>query len=612
MNYRFFKSLRWRLLLLSVILLVAINTFLFHLQDHRSHEKQLASLHASDHLTQTLTALSERTIYSTELTLAGIEEFLRKGWRRTVPFDPGVRAMLLRRQEQNPQFLDLLVVHPDGKIIHWTGPGKPPSILDREYYLSHLKEQGQPLFIGEPKLSKVHQNRWFFGVSRAMRNQEGRLMAILVAIVDSAHLSDSLGNLSRPEGALLVLRHRRGLIVACAPEPELWVGQRAERLDEQFGKAKLGGAAPDHPSSNQIYRLAQVADYPLTVGVRMPIEWHGEGFGGAQLDILLLQVGSNVLILFFVFSIYRQVMGQDQVRAQLSQSETRYRLLAENTSDVIWTSDPQWRLTYVSPAARKVCGYEPEELMNRPMVESLTDASRTLFSTAVIQIEAQGAAWPGGQVELEHHRKDGSTIWTDVALSVMTDEDGILIGYQGSCRDITPRKQLEEKLRTMAITDPLTGCFNRRHLAVLAERELSRCQRHDRPLILVLLDIDHFKAVNDRYGHPQGDLVLLALVRQLRREIRGHDLLVRYGGEEFVLLLPETDRRSGILWAEKVRQEVERMQIPLGDEMVQMTISLGVADLRADDTLEHLLSRADHALYAAKQGGRNRVETSVT
>lgn len=168
-----------------------------------------------------------------------------------------------------------------------------------------------------------------------------------------------------------------------------------------------------------------------------------------------------------------------------------------------------------------------------------------------------------------------------------------------------------EDVREMAITDALTGLFNRRGLFQLGEREVTRSQRFQHPLAAVMLDIDHFKIVNDTYGHATGDGVLTVLAACLRGQVRNVDLLARYGGEEFTILLPEIELKKALTAAERVRKAVAGLEIPASPDSatLKITVSLGVVMLTPETPdLAGLLERADQALYKAKRKGRNRVE----
>jgi diguanylate cyclase (GGDEF)-like protein len=186
---------------------------------------------------------------------------------------------------------------------------------------------------------------------------------------------------------------------------------------------------------------------------------------------------------------------------------------------------------------------------------------------------------------------------------------GVVAGWLVSLIDITERVRAEAELLELATKDSLTGLINRRHFFVLAEAELERSQRYHHPLSLIMLDLDHFKRINDRGGHAAGDQALRGTADSIRPVLRGADLLARYGGEEFVILLPETSLPEAQHVAERVRVAVHRSQEGIGGH--PLTASLGVACLRPGEqaSIDQLLSRADLALYQAKQNGRNRVET---
>jgi diguanylate cyclase (GGDEF)-like protein len=169
------------------------------------------------------------------------------------------------------------------------------------------------------------------------------------------------------------------------------------------------------------------------------------------------------------------------------------------------------------------------------------------------------------------------------------------------------RAYFEEIYRVMTV-DGLTGAYNKRYLDETLDREVARSRRYGRDLSLVLLDLDHFKEVNDAHGHLGGDAVLSAVCHAIAAEIREEDVLARYGGEEFVVLLPETDREHALLLAEKLRAIVAAQEVAVDDGLVTVTVSLGVATLEPDrDTAEALLRWADERLYEAKRAGRNCV-----
>ena len=167
------------------------------------------------------------------------------------------------------------------------------------------------------------------------------------------------------------------------------------------------------------------------------------------------------------------------------------------------------------------------------------------------------------------------------------------------------------RLHRVAVTDPLTGAYNREFLLARLPQEIEAAIDRDRPLSLALVDVDHFKAVNDQYGHGIGDVVLAEVARRLRGAIRGGDLLVRYGGEEFLAVLPKAD--AGRAWevGERMRQRVCEKAFDVGDGLaLLLRVSVGIAQWRMGETMPDLIERADTAMYEAKERGRNRVEVA--
>jgi two-component system, cell cycle response regulator len=169
--------------------------------------------------------------------------------------------------------------------------------------------------------------------------------------------------------------------------------------------------------------------------------------------------------------------------------------------------------------------------------------------------------------------------------------------------------EYHEELYRLAILDALTGLYNKRYLMDYLQREIDRSARYNRPLAVILFDIDHFKSINDTMGHLAGDLTLRELARRLRTEICKDDLLARYGGEEFAAILTETDQAAGAELAEQLRRTVENHPFSFEGRRYEVTISLGVASIQGDEELppQELIRRADEQLYRAKHEGRNRV-----
>ena len=173
--------------------------------------------------------------------------------------------------------------------------------------------------------------------------------------------------------------------------------------------------------------------------------------------------------------------------------------------------------------------------------------------------------------------------------------------------------QLRERLQQQSVRDPLTGLYNRRYLEESIQRELGRAKREQTPLAVIMLDLDHFKCINDKHGHSAGDKVLVAVSELLKRALRGEDLICRYGGEEFTLIMPGATLDIALLRAEHLRSSIEQLRIEVADDQqLNVTSSMGIAAYpnHGDDT-QVLLSLADDALYKAKSAGRNQVHIAA-
>lgn len=196
-----------------------------------------------------------------------------------------------------------------------------------------------------------------------------------------------------------------------------------------------------------------------------------------------------------------------------------------------------------------------------------------------------------------------------VVKSPIVNPDNDVIGLFGVSTDITELHKLKEELRVQATTDVLTGVFNRRCFFEVAEREFSKTRRHNLPLSLIVLDLDHFKQVNDVHGHLVGDEVLAFVARFVEQMLRREDIVARIGGEEFAVLLPNTGHEAALDLAERIRTQLgEQALSGVWDGAVRITASMGVASQQSEDcAFNKLYMRADVALYQAKHSGRNQV-----
>ena len=250
------------------------------------------------------------------------------------------------------------------------------------------------------------------------------------------------------------------------------------------------------------------------------------------------------------------------------------------------------------------------DVVGRPFTDFLTPDSQRVFAENFPNFLARGEIH---DLELALVRPDGSVLPVMLSATAVKDAQGRFLMSRTSLFDLTERKKLEARLDHMARTDVLTELSNRLDFYDHAEQEMSRARRFQLPLAVLMIDIDHFKQINDRHGHAAGDEVLRALARICRETVREIDLVARIGGEEFAVLLPQTPLEPAMEVADRLRLRLSSVPVYLKTaELLHMTVSIGVTTLQAQDQgVDDLLKRADQASYAAKHEGRDRVRVQA-
>lgn len=266
-------------------------------------------------------------------------------------------------------------------------------------------------------------------------------------------------------------------------------------------------------------------------------------------------------------------------------------------------SDRNGNITYTNPAEARMHGYDVAELIGRhSSIFGLNKPSKTDPAADIDNM----VHWKRESVNVS---ADGSSFPVQLVSTPVKDESEKAIGIVTISEDITERKRIEEQLKQLASTDPLTGCYNRRYFFELGENELKRSKRYGHVFSVLMMDIDHFKKINDEYGHAVGDATLVALAKTCLSSIRATDVFGRLGGEEFGIVFVETNLSDSIVLAERIRSELSEILVPVEKDVIGFTVSIGLSEIRQDDiSLDEILKRADQALYEAKNEGRNRVK----
>jgi diguanylate cyclase (GGDEF)-like protein/PAS domain S-box-containing protein len=330
---------------------------------------------------------------------------------------------------------------------------------------------------------------------------------------------------------------------------------------------------------------------------------------GDPLDVLAMLVNSTIADLAGLVAEREKRLREDRERLEV--------LVAERTRQYVSSQESLRRLFDAAPVALVMldagddrvvaCNERAAQLLRAdggalvggpPPAFAAEDADRAAL---LARVRREGVL----AAEVRVEARDGSEHWAQLEARTLTfgDRTTVMLGFA----DIGAQKQSEARLRELATTDPLTGALNRRRLFELASDETRRADRYGRPLCFAMLDLDHFKKVNDRHGHTAGDEALKIVAGAVRAGLRNLDLLARYGGEEFAVVLPETTLETAHAAIERIRAAVAALRLDVGSATVRLTLSAGVVAWRSGETPDAVLDRADAALYDAKRRGRNQV-----
>lgn len=273
-------------------------------------------------------------------------------------------------------------------------------------------------------------------------------------------------------------------------------------------------------------------------------------------------------------------------------------------------------------SGERLNGYKADEIVGK-YFSWLVDIPDEIENEHEFSLPSEGVAefttaseWPGlleearnsGVVKVtsRHHRKDGTIFWGDSTISVLRDAESIVTGFLVVTRDITDEYKRVLSLEQMALTDPLTGALNRRAFFDRAGQQAKLIAEANDPFSVVMIDLDHFKQLNDTYGHAAGDAVLKAVSEVCINSIRSDDIFARYGGEEFVLFLANANPERAMQISERIRSAITELRVEFEGQSITVSASLGVAESKSAEAFNDVLKNADKALYTAKNAGRNQ------
>jgi len=295
----------------------------------------------------------------------------------------------------------------------------------------------------------------------------------------------------------------------------------------------------------------------------------------------------------------------------MNEFDFNFRDIVEYAKDVILVTkahpinEPGPEIVYVNKAFTELTGYTQKDVIGKnPRILQSTGTDEDTKNKIREGLKQKKPI----RVTIKNYSKSGEEYWLDLSILPLKNFQGTVTHFVAIERDVTEQKNIEQKLEILSRTDPLTGLLNRRSFDEILINELSRFKRSKEAYSLLMFDIDHFKKINDTYGHSTGDIAIQNIAKSCQSILRSHDKVARIGGEEFCVLLPYTSKKVALNVAEKLRDIISKSLISTTSGDITMTISIGVSEADINDT-EHnaILERADKKMYEAKETGRNRV-----
>lgn len=578
-----------------------------------------------------LTAQSRVIAENLEAEMASANRAL-EGVRGDFSRRKGISALQLRVEsvtDAMPGIRTMNVLDAEGTILASNRPELIGANFSYRDYFQAARQHPDPdmMYVSPP--FKTLLGVFAINITRMVPGSRGEFAGIVTATLDPEYFGilmssvlyapDMWDAIAHGDGLLfLIVPDRAGLPGMSLAKPGSFFNQHRDsgRMATVFsgkvyatGELRMMAQRTVHPGSLKM-------DKPLVVSVSRDLDavfqpWRRDAWVQAGLFGLIAAVSIGGL---YAFQRYQQIFAREsaEAAAALQQSAERLQLATEASGVGVWDYDIVTNALVWDDSMYAIYG------IDRAAVSSLYDA---WYNSVLPEDHPAAAAALQATVEqgapynpcFRIRRGDGSVRHIQARARVYSNAAGMAVRLVGTNEDITERKSLLDKLEQQANQDYLTGLSNRRHFMEQGEMELARAQRYDEELSAFMLDIDHFKMINDTHGHKAGDLVLQKLGHLLRETLRTVDIIGRTGGEEFAVLLPETDLQEAAEIAERLREIIAHSEVTMEDGLkLHFTVSIGVATQQEKGVkLDMLLNVADKALYQAKEGGRNKVCVST-
>lgn len=526
-----------------------------------------------------------------------------------------------------PGIRSIGIVDADGVLVASNHVGVlGTSFAHRSYFqTAKWRADGETLYISPPFQSMLGADA--VTMTRTALGTQGEFKGIVYATLDSDYFQTLMASVLYAPDMWDAAAHADGSVFLSVPEQRHGPSNNANQPGTFFTRHKESGKMATVltgrlPENEHVQIVAQYTIDPVELHMDKPLIIAA----GRSRDVVFLSWRRSALLqsaLFLIITLTtvwglnayqrrQRAFDRKEARAHkvLRASEENYRLIVENTKDAVVKLDANGICTYVNPAYASLFGVGGDYMAGKYYWHHVIAEDR---AKADAFFESLFHPPHAGSISVRENTFEGlrHLQWTAHAL---LDEHGNISGLISIGRDVTQHVTEMNVLEEQAWRDPLTGLANRRHFMDMGNAELIRTHRYKRPLSLLTLDMDHFKNINDTHGHQAGDLVLQRFAGIVAAVIRDVDIAGRIGGEEFAILLPETDTVAALGVAERLHKAIRSSEIPLrSGATLRFTASIGIAAVDdAAATLDALLERADQALYQAKRSGRNTTSVSVT
>ncbi|QCJ42372.1 diguanylate cyclase [Bacillus sp. S3] len=324
-----------------------------------------------------------------------------------------------------------------------------------------------------------------------------------------------------------------------------------------------------------------------------------------HLQVKCIPLKSQNQIIGF-FCVVKDMTESFKAKLSLRESEKRYQLLADNSLDLIQLLNLDGIVTYASPSHKTVLGYNAEEYVGKWVLHQPDGAVDESFKKTFVNMVLTQKAFTH---EIRRKHRSGYDVWLELKGTPMFDEDGNFQHMMLVGREVTERKIYQKELEFLSFHDSLTGVPNRRLFKEKLEQALKEGKRYQRKFALLFIDLDHFKRINDTYGHDIGDELLLEFSNRVKQQLRECDTLARHGGDEFTIILSDLQAEAEAIKIAKRILGSLKEPWKIGKHVIQMTLSMGIALYPKDGiSSDELLKHADNALYVVKENGRNNMQ----